>query len=119
VEYKHGPKQKHLNDDLQLAGQALCLEEMLGRDIPKGAIFHATSRRRREVAISVELRRQVAETADAIRSMVADGRLPPPVNDRRCDQCSLKPTCDPAVMARNQRRQIALDSLFEVDPDDR
>ncbi|MDW8324706.1 MAG: Dna2/Cas4 domain-containing protein, partial [Burkholderiales bacterium] len=31
VEFKHGPRRKWLNDDLQLAAQALCLEEMLGR----------------------------------------------------------------------------------------
>ncbi len=35
VEYKHGPKRKWLNDDLQVAAQALCLEEMLNRSIPK------------------------------------------------------------------------------------
>lgn len=30
VEYKHGPKRKWLNDDIQLAAQAMCLEDMLG-----------------------------------------------------------------------------------------
>jgi len=29
VEYKHGARKKWMNDDLQLASQALCLEEML------------------------------------------------------------------------------------------
>ncbi|EQD41444.1 CRISPR-associated Cas4 family protein, partial [mine drainage metagenome] len=61
VEYKHGPKRKWLNDDLQLAAQALCLEEMLGRPVPRGAIFHASSHRRREVAITAELRALVEQ----------------------------------------------------------
>lgn len=52
VEYKHGPKRKWLNDDIQLAAQAMCLEDMLGRPVPQGAIYHASSHRRREVGIT-------------------------------------------------------------------
>ena len=58
VEYKHGRKgktgkaAKAVHDDLQLAAQALCLEEMTGKEVNVGAIYHATSHRRREVAIS-------------------------------------------------------------------
>ena len=115
VEYKHGPKKKHINDDLQLAAQALCLEEMFGREVPKGAIFHATSRRRREVVITAELRRSVAETAGAIRAMLASGQLPPPVNDRRCEQCSLDAICEPTIAAAARRHRTALDSLFDPD----
>lgn len=115
VEYKHGPKRQHQNDDLQLAGQAMCLEEMFGRTIPKGAIYHATSRRRREVAITETLRSTVAATADAIRRMLSSGRIPPPVNDRRCDQCSLRTICAPEILATAGRRQAALDSLYDAE----
>ena len=115
VEYKHGPKQKHLNDDLQLVAQALCLEEMFGREISQGAIYHATSRRRREIIITAELRRSVAQTADAIRTMLASERLPAPVNDRRCDQCSLNAICEPKIAAAVRRHQAARDSLFDPD----
>ena len=62
IEYKHGPKRKWLNDDIQLAAQAFCLEEMLNRRVPKGAIFHASSHRRREVATTAELKKLVEET---------------------------------------------------------
>jgi len=31
VEFKHGAKRQKLHDDIQLATQAICLEEMLGR----------------------------------------------------------------------------------------
>src|SRR2546430_686008 len=40
VEYKHGPRRKKEHDDLQLCAQALCLEEMTGRSVPRGAIYH-------------------------------------------------------------------------------
>lgn len=113
VEYKHGPRKKYLNDDLQLAAQGICLTEMFGREVLKGAIYHASSRRRREVLITAELRQAVTDTAAAIRAMLASGRLPPPVNDRRCDECSLKGICEPAIAAADKRRHAALNTLYE------
>jgi CRISPR-associated exonuclease Cas4 len=115
VEYKHGPRRKHINDDLQLVAQAVCLEEMLGRPVRKGAIYHVASRRRREVFITPELRLSVSDNAEAIRAMLASGRLPPPVNDRRCDQCSLNTICDPVGTTLIDRRFVALRSLFQPD----
>ena len=113
VEYKHGPKRKWTNDDLQLAGQALCLEEMLGRPVPAGAIYHASSHRRREVPITDELRGLVAETAEAIRAMLGRGVLPPPVNDARCRECSLKEICQPELVAGRAGHASALAELFD------
>ena len=49
VEYKHGPRQHWGHDDLQLCAQALCLEDMTGQPVPAGAIYHHSSRRRREL----------------------------------------------------------------------
>lgn len=43
VEYKHGKRQKKEHDDIQLAAQALCLEEMTGKPVLKGAIYHHKS----------------------------------------------------------------------------
>ncbi len=115
VEFKHGRKRRARHDDIQLAAQALCLEEMLGRPVPKGAIYHASSHRRREVEITQELRALVAETADAIRAMLASGRMPPAVNDQRCRECSLKEICQPELVSAREQRQAALDSLFDPD----
>lgn len=114
VEYKHGPKRKWLNDDIQLAAQAICLEEMLNRPVPKGAIFHASSHRRREVAITAELKKQVEETAVAIRAMLVSGKLPPPVNDARCRECSLKETCQPEALAEQGRLKYLRKELFSA-----
>lgn len=111
VEFKHGAKRQKLHDDLQLAAQALCLEDMLDRPVPAGAIYHASSHRRREVAITPALRKLVIETADAIRAMLASGRLPPPVNDARCRECSLKAICQPEALgglARLRRQRATL-----------
>lgn len=113
VEFKHGRKRGAVHDDIQLAAQALCLEEMLGRPVTHGAIYHATSHRRREVAIDAELRVLVAQTADAIRAMLASRSLPPPVNDARCRECSLKEICQPHISVHLAGHRAVLDSLFD------
>lgn len=113
VEFKHGPKRKWLNDDIQLAAQAMCLEDMLNRPVTHGAIFHASSHRRREVEITLALRKLVVETADAIRAMLASGKLPPPVNDARCKECSLKEICQPQAIADRDQQQLLHQHLFK------
>jgi len=115
VEFKHGPKRKRTHDDLQLAAQAMCLESMLGVPVTKGAIYHATSRRRREVDIDTALRQLVRSTADAIRAMLLAGELPPPVNDERCEQCSLKESCQPEMIAGLRAQQYMRNALYDTD----
>ncbi|MCB1943991.1 MAG: CRISPR-associated protein Cas4 [Candidatus Accumulibacter sp.] len=118
VEYKHGRKgraAKGVNDHLQLAAQALCLEEMTGKGVAVGAIYHATSHRRREVTIGSVLRTQVAETVVAIRQALAAGTLPPPVNDERCRECSLIDLCQPAPLAAQARQKELACRLFVAD----
>jgi CRISPR-associated exonuclease Cas4 len=116
VEYKHGKKQKWLNDDLQLAAQALCLEEILNVTVSCGAIFHKGSMHRREVEFTLELRRQVEETANAIHELLASGCLPPPINNQRCPECSLINICLPSIVADKGRSRKAARELFEVKP---
>lgn len=113
VEYKHGPKKKRLNDDLQLAAQAMCLEEMFHRPVEHGAIFHVSNHRRRELVIDDGLRARVRGTIAAVRDLLATGRLPPPVNDRRCTECSLRDLCQPGLLADTERIRQMHSMLFE------
>jgi CRISPR-associated exonuclease Cas4 len=84
---------------VQLCAQAMCLEEMLGRDVPRGAIYHYSSRRRREVAFAEGLRSLTEETIRAVRCMLLTRTVPPPVADVRCPKCSLFDACMPFVLA--------------------
>jgi len=113
VEYKHGKKREKTHDDIQLAAQAMCLEEMTGKAITQGAIYHHGSRRRREVEITQELRGKVEETVNDIRTMMDSGKLPPPVNDARCKECSLKEICQPEAVAQYAAQHGLLESLFD------
>lgn len=113
VEYKHGRKRERRHDDIQLAAQAMCLEEMTGKPVPFGAIYHASSRRRREVAITAELRQAVETCVGEVRAALRGLTLPPPLNDKRCRECSLAELCQPAVLAEKERRHRLAQTLFE------
>jgi CRISPR-associated exonuclease Cas4 len=117
IEYKHGRtvKAKQGHDALQLAAQALCLEEMTGRAVPEGALFYASSRRRVRVAIDAPLRAAVTQAIDAIRAMLVSARLPPPANDARCRACSLIDLCQPHALAARDTQKRLRASLFDPD----
>ncbi len=116
VEYKHGPHREQEHDDLQLCAQALCLEEMTGQSVPRGAIYHHSSRKRREVECTPELRAQVVQSIQAIRRMLTEKQLPPPVNDHRCTKCSLLESCMPAVVDEGRRASAVVRDLFTIHP---
>ena len=122
VEYKHGSRHKAAAiaacDDLQLAAQALCLEAITTHAVPEGALFYASSKRRRVVPITPELRQAVADAAAAVRGMLQDGRLPPPLTGQtaaqRCGGCSLHARCQPEAAASGALAS-GLAQLFEPD----
>lgn len=118
VEYKHGSRNKAswiaACDDLQLAAQALCLEEMTGHAVPAGALYYARSKRRRGVQITTDLRRRVEEVAIAVHAQVNSGDVPLPANDARCKQCSLIELCQPALGETGAALREARHDLFTV-----
>lgn len=97
VEYKKGRRRKFDNDEIQLCAQALCLEEMFCTEVSRGFIYHASSRRRREVLFEWKLREQTLEMIEAVRELLASGRIPPAELKPRCQGCSLRGTCLPEL----------------------
>jgi CRISPR-associated exonuclease Cas4 len=114
VEYKVGARKAGGHDEVQLAAQALCLEEMLGVPVPRGALYYHAARARHEVVIDEALRRRVEETVAAIRAMLAGGTLPPAPNDSRCPRCSLIDSCLPGVVGGGGLGDRHLRALFAV-----
>lgn len=97
VEHKSGTYRAGGPADLQVAAQVLCLREMFDAPVPTGLVFAGRDRRRHEVIVDPPLEARVREAADAMRALIADEKLPPPVNDARCRRCSLRPGCEPAA----------------------
>lgn len=99
IEYKAGTLRAWGAEDIQLCGQVLCLEEMLGVEIDQGAIFYVASQRRRLVDMGWALRERTEQVIERIRLLLSDSELPPALNDRRCVRCSLRMACLPWVIS--------------------
>lgn len=110
VEYKKGPKRRFDNNEVQLCAQALCLEEMFGIAIPSGAIFHAQSQQRHEVAINDALRRQTLDALLNLRALLTRAQIPAAELRPQCDGCSLHSICLPEATQQRPSR------LFEPRP---
>ena len=105
VEYKKGRRRTFENDDAQLCAQALCLEEMLGSAVRKGAVFHAQSKRRREVEFDSALRSLTEQAIADLHALVDSSAVPPAIFKPACEECSLYEVCLPkATCCRKSRR---------------
>lgn len=114
VEYKSGKHRAGHHEVLQLCAQAICLEEMFGVPVEKGALFWHGSRERREVVFTDVMKEHVEKTAEGVHGMLAQSSIPPPVNDKRCTHCSLSESCLPAVVAEKDRSRKAARELFAI-----
>ena len=121
VEHKSGGYQPGGPADVQLAGQAICLEQMFRTPVTAGAIFSASDRRRHQVTITPELRERVTTTAVLVRAILEREKLPPAVADRRCRRCSMNHACLPRILAGQRAFASAHASLFAAagEPGDR
>jgi CRISPR-associated exonuclease Cas4 len=99
VEYKRGRPKPHDADRVQLCAQAICIEEMEGVAVPRGAIFYGETKRRLDVPFDTALRETTVRAAERLHAIIA-GRLTPRAayEPRKCDRCSLRPLCMPEVL---------------------
>ncbi len=111
VEYKKGKRRKFENDDVQLCAQAFCLEEMFGVTVEEGFIYHAASRRRRRVTFDANLRAETLQAIEAVRRLLAEGRVPAAVLAPRCDGCSLRSVCLPELTRADAPEPYSLYSM--------
>ncbi len=106
VEYKSGKRMKTLFKTaahVQLCGQALCLEEMMGTEVKKGALFFKKSQRRQEIEFINELRGLTNQTITNVKTMLRNQTMPEAVNDKRCPKCSLIDSCMPELAGNAAR----------------
>jgi CRISPR-associated exonuclease Cas4 len=114
VEYKKGKRRAFENDDAQLCAQGLCLEEMFGVTVERGAVFHAASKRRREVEFTAELRKLTEEAIAELHRLAASGSVPAAVFKPACEECSLYEVCLPQVTGSPGGAARAASRLFEI-----
>ena len=114
VEFKKGKRRKFDNDDAQLCAQALCLEEMFGIDIPRGAIFHAKSKHRREVEFTEDLRRLTEQAIESMHRLIEEGVVPQAVHKPQCSECSLFDHCLPEITSVPPTLARAYRAVFDT-----
>ena len=114
VEYKKGKRRQFENDDAQLCAQALCLEEMLGIPIQRGAVFHAESKRRREVIFTPELRSLTEQAVSELHRLIDAEQVPPAQFKPACEECSLFEICLPRVTSLPASLRRVTAQLFET-----
>ena len=124
VEFKLGKRRQWENDDAQLCAQALCLEEMFGLSVSRGAVFHADSKRRREVEFTAELRASTERAIGELHALLQESqisnlrfeipRLPPAIYKPACEECSLFDICQPKATGSPERMEQLARQLFQI-----
>ncbi len=96
IEHKRGRPKRGNHDRVQLAAQALCLEEMFEVRVPLGELFYHAVKKREHIEIDQQLRDQVTRTIDEIRDNITLNRVPSVKRQKKCDRCSLLNLCLPS-----------------------
>jgi CRISPR-associated exonuclease Cas4 len=98
VEYKRGKPKMGDEDVLQLAAQAICLEEMLLCDIDTGYMFYNEIKHRVEVLLTSALKHKVKLVAAEMQDYYTRRHTPKVKTGSFCRNCSLQHICLPELM---------------------
>ena len=97
IEYKRGKEKHDHSDETQLCAQAMCLEEMLSTNIPRGYLFYGETRHRVEIEFTVELRTLVQDMSAEMHNYFSRGYTPKVKMHKGCRSCSLADICLPVL----------------------
>lgn len=98
IEYKRGKPKLNDSDVLQLAAQAMCLEEMLLCKINVGYLFYNETKHRVEVQITDEIKDKVRLIFAEMHEYYSRKYTPKVKTGSFCNNCSLRDICVPKIM---------------------
>jgi CRISPR-associated exonuclease Cas4 len=105
VEFKRGKDKEDDCDRVQLYAQALCLEEMLGAHVARGAFYYLGAHRRTNLEFSSDLRSRTLVAITRARSILGSGETPTASYEKAmCDRCSLVDHCMPGIVGDGGKR---------------
>jgi len=102
IEYKKGRPKESDMDRLQLAAQAMCLEEMLCCTVKSAYLYYGETRHRVEVPVTQELRDKVRAVFSEMHQYYNLRYTPKVRPTKQCKACSLKDICLP-VLCKNKK----------------
>lgn len=97
VEYKRGSPKETDGDVLQLAAQAMCLEEMFLCDVPQGYLFYGEINRRTKICFDHSLRERVISSFREMHELMERRYTPRVKIGKQCRACSLSDICVPKL----------------------
>lgn len=115
VEYKRGKPKENDADRLQLAAQAICLEEMLCCKIEKGFLYYGEIRRREEIAFDDEIRQKTVSMIKEMHGYFERGYTPKTKRTKSCNACSLKDICLPGLQKNISAGKYIRERLDETE----
>jgi len=113
VEYKRGKPKQGDEDVLQLAAQALCLEEMLLCRVETGYFFYGEIKHRVEVPLTSERKEQVRRIAAEMHDYFHRRHTPKVKTGPFCRSCSLQHVCLPELMSKRSVRSYVEGAIRE------
>lgn len=114
VEHKRGKPKRIDADRVQLCAQAICLEEMTGRDIPEGELFYNAVRRRERVVFDGALRKTTLDAIDGVRRLIRSNTTPRARYAAKCKNCSLLNLCMPKGTGPSRDPRLYLSRSLEA-----
>ena len=112
VEYKRGSPKDNDSDIIQLAAQAMCLEEMLCCDIDIGYLYYGEINRRTKVVLDSLLRQRTEKAIEEMHDLFRKQYTPKVKRTKSCNACSLKNVCLP-VLNQNKKASDYINSMLE------
>lgn len=100
IEYKRGKPKVGKEDELQLAAQAICLEEMFLCQITEGYLYYNETKHRHLVLLSDALKQEVRAIVTKMNSYYHRRYTPKVKTGPHCKSCSLQNICLPELMVR-------------------
>ena len=113
VEYKHGEPKETDADILQVAAQALCLENMFCTKIDELNIFYGKTKHRQRIEFSDEIRNRLKEVIDEMHLLYERRYTPRVKQNKNCRACSLKNLCLPRLTKIKSVNKYVSDMLEE------
>ena len=102
VEYKKGKQKVNDLDKLQLAAQAICLEEMYQMHIDESYLYYFSTNSRILVNLTDLLKEKVRDITKEMHQLYQESMTPPAEFFKKCQQCSLYDICMPRISKRKR-----------------
>ena len=113
IEYKRGKPKHSAVDEVQLAAQVMCFEEMYGIQIGFGALYYGETKHREVIKIDQSLRENTIRCANDMHNIFSTGRVPKVDKGKHCRNCSLVNICLPNMVNSSKVSSYLKKCLYE------